>query len=156
MIPEAPTNKLILFIAEGAFSGLSPYAPGTAGTGVGVLLYLLIGDVSPRRYLFICAVVTAVGTWAADRAEKILGQKDASPIVIDEIAGFLISMFLVPSGWGFVIAGFFLFRIFDIIKPWPLMQLQDLHGGLGIMLDDVGAGIYTNIVLQIAAYVFSV
>lgn len=145
------TNAVILFIAQGAWSGKSPFAPGTAGTVVGVLLYLLVKGLGPAWYLAITAAVTVIGIWTAGRAEVLLGRKDAPSIVIDEIAGYLISMFLVPSGWGYVVAAFFLFRIFDIIKPFPLHRLQDLHGGLGVMIDDVGAGIYTNIVLQLAA-----
>lgn len=149
---EAFTKTVILFIAEGAYAGRSPFAPGTAGTIVGVLLYFLIRNCSPVWYLAVCLGTIVIGTWAAGRAEEILGKKDASPIVIDEIAGFFVSMFMVPAGWGYVVAGFFLFRLFDIWKPWPLQQVQDLHGGPGIMLDDVGAGIYTNIVLQGAAF----
>jgi len=145
------TNAVILFIAQGAWSGKSPFAPGTAGTVVGVLLYLLVKGLGPAGYLAITAAVTVIGIWTAGRAEVLLNRKDAPSIVIDEIAGYLISMFLVPSGWGFVVAAFFIFRVLDIIKPFPLYRLQDLHGGLGVMIDDVGAGIYTNIVLQFAA-----
>lgn len=144
-------KAFIIFIAEGAYAGKSPIAPGTAGTCVGVVLYLLMKNLSPLIYLSGCIAISLIGIWAAGHAEKILGKKDASPIVIDEIAGYLISMFLVPSGWWFVIAGFFIFRIFDIIKPWPLMQVQDLGGGPGVMLDDIGAGVYTNLTLQAAA-----
>jgi len=148
-------KTIILFIAEGAYSGKSPVAPGTFGTAVGVLLYLAMKNLSPLVYLSLCLLIILIGTWAAGHAEELLKKKDASPIVIDEIAGYLISMFLVPTGWGFVAAGFFIFRIFDIIKPWPLMRLQDLHGGPGIMLDDIGAGIYTNLALQVAVLFLS-
>ncbi len=150
-----PKNKIakivILFIAEGAYSGRSPFAPGTAGTVVGVLLYLLVKGLAPAWYLAAAAAVIVTGIWTAGRAEVLLGKKDAQSIVIDEIAGYLVAMFLVSSGWGFIAAGFLLFRFFDIVKPWPLKRLQDLHGGVGVMLDDIGAGIYTNIVLQLAA-----
>jgi phosphatidylglycerophosphatase A len=143
-------NSIILFIAQGAYSGRVRFAPGTAGTLVGVLLYFLIMGLSPMRYLALCLLIAIIGTWIAGKAEKQLGQTDAPSIVIDEIAGFLITMFMLPPSWGFIIAGFLLFRFFDILKPWPLKRLQDLHGGVGIMLDDIGAGIYANIVLQIA------
>jgi phosphatidylglycerophosphatase A len=145
-------NIIILFFAQGAYSGKFPIAPGTAGTAVGVLLYFLIKDISPLYYLFICIVVYGIGTWTSGEAEKLLGKKDASSIVIDEIAGFFVSMFMVPFGWGFVIAGFFLFRFFDILKPWPLNKLQNLRGGTGVMLDDIGAGIYVNAILQVSSY----
>ncbi len=144
---------VILFVAQGAWSGKSPVAPGTAGTVVGVLLYLLLKGLPLGWYLLACVLVTVLGIWAAGEAEKLIGKKDAPPIVIDEIAGYLISMALIPYGWGFIIAGFFLFRLFDIVKPWPFRQLQDLHGGLGVMIDDVGAGVYTNIVLHAAGYI---
>jgi phosphatidylglycerophosphatase A len=139
----------ILFIAEGAYSGRFPFAPGTAGTIAAIPLYLVMMQLSPAVYLSICGVIVGLGLWAAGQAETLLGKKDASSIVIDEIAGFLLSMFLVPPAWGYIVAGFLLFRVFDIIKPYPLRQLQDLHGGLGVMIDDIGAGIYTNAVLQI-------
>jgi phosphatidylglycerophosphatase A len=146
------SRAIILFIAEGAFSGRSPVAPGTAGTLVGVLLYLGARNTGSFLYILFTFLVCIIGTWAAGRAEQILGCKDCPFIVIDEIAGYLISMFLVPSGWGFIVAGFFLFRLFDIVKPWPLDGLQKIHGGPGVMLDDIGAGVYTNIVLQVAAH----
>ncbi len=145
-------QAVILFAAQGAGAGKSPVAPGTAGTLVGVLLYLLLRGLPPTWYLVACVLVVGLGTGAAGEAEKLLGKKDAQSIVIDEIAGYLVSMVLVPSGWGFVAAGFCLFRFFDIVKPWPLRRLQDLHGGLGVMLDDVGAGVYANIMLQLISY----
>ncbi len=146
------SRALILFIAEGAYSGRSPVAPGTAGTVVGVLIYLGIKNEGLYLYSMSVLLVCIAGIWAAGRAEKILGCKDCSSIVIDEIAGYLITMFLVPGGWGFIIAGFILFRLFDIIKPWPLHGLQNADGGLGVMLDDIGAGVYSNVLLQAGAY----
>jgi phosphatidylglycerophosphatase A len=143
-------QHVILFLAEGAYSGKSPFAPGTAGTVVGVLLYLLLAGLSLAWYLFACVLVVVVAVWSAGEAERLLGKKDDGSIVIDEIAGYLVSMLLLPSHWGFVLAAFLLFRVFDVIKPFPLRGLQDLHGGPGIVLDDIGAGIYTNLVLQIA------
>ncbi len=146
------TNAMILWIAQGGYSGRSPVAPGTAGTVVAVFLYLLLRGIGIATYAGVGVAVIVIGTWAAGRAETLLGGKDHSSIVIDEIAGLLVSLFLVPQGWGFVIAGFFLFRFFDIVKPWPLRGLQELPGGLGVMIDDLGAGIYTNVALQIAAH----
>lgn len=145
------TKAIIIFIAQGAYSGRFPVASGTAGTLVGVLLYWFMKGLAPAAYLVACAALLVIGTWAAGHAEVLFARKDSSLIVIDEVAGYLIAMFMVPVGCGFVLAGFFIFRLFDIIKPWPLMRLQDLHGGPGVMLDDVGAGVYTNITLQIVA-----
>ncbi len=146
------SRAIVLFIAEGAYAGKSPLAPGTAGTLVGVLLYLGIRNVNPLLYLSLTILLCIIGTWAAGKAEIILGKKDSPDIVIDEISGYLIAMFMVPAGWGYIAAGFFLFRLFDIIKPWPLDRLQKISGGLGVMLDDIGAGVYTNITLQITAH----
>lgn len=146
------SRAVILFFAQGACSGKAPVAPGTAGTVVGLLLYLGVRDLAPVFYALLVGLLCIVGTWTAGKAEALLGKEDDPSIVIDEIAGYLIALFLVPHGWTFVIAGFVLFRIFDIAKPWPVFQLQSFHGGLGIMLDDIAAGIYTNIVLQIAAF----
>jgi len=147
--PRGTGRSIILFIAQGAFSGRLPIAPGTAGTVVGVLLYLLLRDLGPAWYGAACAGIIAAGTWAAGRAERLLGSKDHPTIVIDEIAGYLISMAFVPFSWCAVTAGFFLFRLFDILKPWPIDRLQRIRGGAGVLVDDVGAGVYTNMVLQL-------
>jgi len=148
-------RAVILFISQGAYAGRSPVAPGTAGTVAGVFLYLGMKGLPAGHYLAVCVLVILVGMWVAGHAEIILGRTDSPSIVIDEIAGFLTAMFMVPSGWLFIVSGFLLFRVFDIMKPWPLKRLEDLHGGPGVMLDDVGAGVYTNIVLQIAAFLLS-
>jgi phosphatidylglycerophosphatase A len=153
MKKRSVSQHLILFLAEGAYSGKSPVAPGTAGTVVAVLLYLFLADLPPAAYFVVCVIVTGVAIATAHEAEKLLGTKDPGAIVIDEIAGFLVSMVLVPSGWAFIAAAFFLFRFFDVVKPWPLRRLQDLHGGPGIVFDDIGAGVYTNIMLHLAALI---
>lgn len=144
-------DNIILFIAQGAYSGRVPVAPGTAGTVVGVLLYLLIRGLSPAAYLGVSVLVVVLGAWASGEAEKLLGKKDSPSIVIDEIAGLLLSLFLIPGTWVYVLAAFCLFRFFDIVKPWPIKGLQKISGGAGVMIDDLAAGIGTNIVLQIAA-----
>jgi phosphatidylglycerophosphatase A len=146
-------RAVILFISQGAYAGRFPVAPGTAGTIVGIFLYAVMKNLAPGPYFTLCILISLLGTWAAGRAESILGTKDSASIVIDEIAGFLLAMFMVPTSWGFIAAGFLLFRAFDIVKPWPLRRLHELHGGLGVMLDDIGAGIYTNILLQLAVYI---
>jgi phosphatidylglycerophosphatase A len=145
------SNAVILFIAQGAYSGRFPVAPGTAGTVVGVLLFVGMSRLSLASYSALCVLMLLMGTWTAGRAEVLLGTRDSPSIVVDEIVGYLAAMLLVPHTWDFAAAGFVLFRVFDILKPWPLKRLQDLPGGPGVMLDDIGAAIYTNIVLQIAA-----
>jgi len=148
-------RAVILGIAQGAYAGRFPIAPGTAGTVVGLLLFLGMKNLAHVHYLGICVLVILIGTWTAGRAEVMLGCTDSPSIVIDEIAGYLVTMFMVPSGWSFAVSGFLIFRAFDIVKPWPLRRLQDLHGGAGVMLDDIGAGIYSNILLQLAALLIS-
>ncbi|OGW27152.1 MAG: hypothetical protein A2X56_11460, partial [Nitrospirae bacterium GWC2_57_13] len=129
-----------------------PVAPGTAGTLLGVLVYAVASGLSLVPYLLLCFALILLGTWAAGRAETILGGKDDSRIVIDEVAGYLVAMILIPSGWAFAVAGFFLFRFFDIVKPFPIYRMQRLKGGLGVMIDDLGAAVYTNIVLRIISW----
>ena len=145
-------KAVILFISQGAYAGRFPVAPGTAGTVVGVFLYLGMKGLPPAHYFAVCVLVILVGMLAAGHAEIILGRTDSPSIVIDEIAGYLTAMFMVPPGWLFIVSGFLIFRVFDIVKPWPLKRLEELHGGAGVMLDDVGAGIYTNLLLQVAVY----
>jgi phosphatidylglycerophosphatase A len=118
-----------------------------------VFIYLGMKGLHPMHYGAVCLLVILVGMWAAGHAEIILGRTDSPLIVIDEIAGFLTAMFMVPSSLFFIVSGFVIFRVFDITKPWPLRRLQELHGGPGVMLDDVGAGIYTNVLLQLAVHV---
>ncbi len=149
-------REVVLFLAQGAYSGRSPVAPGTAGTAVGVLVYLGMRSLKPEAYVLLCFLIVLVGIGTANQAERLLGKKDHPSIVIDEIAGYLVAMFMVPHGWGFVIAGFILFRIFDIIKPYPLKRLQNLQGGVGVMVDDIGAGIYVNILIRIVVELLNV
>lgn len=149
-------RSLILFIAQGGFSGRSPFAPGTAGSFAAVLLYLPASSLLWPAYVSAVLIVVIIGTWASGAAEVMLGKKDHPSIVIDEIAGFFITMFLVPPKWEYVIAGFLLFRLFDIWKPFPLYRLQYIRGGPGVMLDDIGAGIYANIVLRVVSGVLNI
>ncbi|HXY54177.1 MAG TPA: phosphatidylglycerophosphatase A [Nitrospirota bacterium] len=150
------TREVVLFMAQGAYSGRAPMAPGTAGTAVGVLAYLWMRRLSPGAYVLSCILIVLIGTWIAGQAEGLLGKKDHPSIVIDEIAGYLVSAAMLPGTWVFIIAAFVLFRFFDIMKPYPLKRLQNLHGGVGIMFDDIGAGVYTNLVLRIVAEAFNV
>lgn len=145
------TKGIVVFIAQAGYTGRLPIAPGTAGTLVGIPLYLGVKGFSPLAYACTWLLIFMIGLWAAGRAEVVLGRKDHPSIVIDEVVGYLLGMFLLPTGWVFVIVGFVIFRIFDIIKPFPLRHIQNLRGGLGVMIDDIGAGIYTNIVLRIVS-----
>ncbi len=143
-------NIIIKLLASGFGTGYSPVASGTAGTLVGVALFFLL----PQKYILPAAVVIFMaGVYISTEAEKLYGKKDSGKIVIDEIAGYLFSLaFMPPAGFGsqkwlFASAGFVLFRIFDVWKPFPARGAQELRGGWGVMLDDLIAGIYTNAVL---------
>ena len=146
-------HTLILIIATGCYSGYLPIAPGTWGSLVGLLLVFLLHNLSLTVYLAVVAGLFLVGSFAAGEAEKILDNRDPGAVVIDEIVGMLIAMVAVPLTPLTMILGFILFRIFDILKPFPVNIFdQRFHGGLGIMLDDVIAGIYSLIVLQLILF----
>jgi phosphatidylglycerophosphatase A len=146
-------RRLIIFIATGAYAGYVPLAPGTAGAVVGLVvgrfLFAPLWQRSPTAFLMMFGVAFIVGCVVAGSAEKTLAEHDSPHIVLDEIFGMMATMFLNPISWGCMIGGFALFRLFDIIKPWPAHRLEHAPGGLGVMLDDLAAGIYANLVLQI-------
>jgi phosphatidylglycerophosphatase A len=146
-------SGLVVFLASGCWSGFVPYLPGTAGTLVGLALYwLLLQHISPLGYLLVLLCLILLGSVLCGKAEGYLGKQDAAPIVLDEMVGYLTSLAALPCKpltlWG----GFFLFRLFDITKPPPARQIQSLRGGWGVMLDDVVAGIYANLVLRVLLY----
>ena len=129
-------------------AGCAPRAPGTVGTLAAIPLYLLISGFSLPAYLAMVILVTLVGTWASDRLSRELGQHDHSGIVIDEVAGFLITMAFAAITSFTLVAGFLLFRFFDIVKPWPIRALDErVGGGFGIMLDDIIAGVFAGVCL---------
>jgi len=139
-------------LAFGFGSGLAPVAPGTFGTLAAVPLYLTMARLPLAAYLAVLAVVILAGIWICGRTSRDLGVHDHGGIVWDEFAGFLVTMTAAPAGWPWVVAGFLLFRLFDILKPWPIGWLdRRVKGGLGIMLDDLLAGLYGWVVLQLAA-----
>lgn len=129
--------------------GYIPFASGTFGTLVGLILSLIIKP-SLQYQTIIILSCSITGIFAASAAEKIFMQKDSGKIVIDELAGFYVSSFHLPQTSGFLFASFLLFRFFDILKPFPVRSLErSLPGGIGVMADDIMAGIYTNIILQL-------
>jgi phosphatidylglycerophosphatase A len=142
-------RKIVLFVATGAGSGYSPIAPGTAGSAVGLLLYALLAGLPTAGYALAVAATAVVGVWAADRAERIFARKDDGRITVDEVAGMLVSLVALPVRLDVAVSAFFLFRLFDIIKPPPIRTLERLEGGLGVVADDLAAGIYANVVGQI-------
>ena len=146
-------DKILLFIAQGFGTGQLPKMPGTWGSLVGIPFYWLMHDLSLMSYLAITILFFIFGCWLCGQASKQLGQHDHPSIVWDEIVGFLFTMVAVPYGWGWIIAGFLLFRLFDIWKPWPIAWAdKQIKGGTGVMVDDVIAAIYACIVLHILVF----
>lgn len=140
------------FFAFGFGSGLAAKAPGTFGTLAAIPLYLLLAQLSLPLYLVAIVLSFIVGVWLCGESSELLGVHDHSGIVWDEFVGFWITMIAAPAGWLWIVVGFGLFRLFDIWKPWPISVLDaKVHGGLGIMVDDVLAGVYALIVLQLLA-----
>ena len=150
--PELAALKLsnpLHLLALGFGTGLSPVMPGTMGTLAAIPLYLLIQGLSPLWYLLILVLGFVAGIWICNAATKAIGRHDHGAIVWDEIIGFGITMFAAPSGAVWILAGFVLFRFFDIVKPWPIRWFdRRIHGGFGIMFDDVIAGLFALACLQ--------
>jgi len=158
MTTKADMKNPVHFLAFGFGSGLAPKAPGTFGTLIAMPIWYLLAQCQWPVYLAVTLAIIAVGPWICGRTADDLGVHDHSGIVWDEIAGYLITMIAAPSGWQWVVIGFVLFRFFDILKPWPIGWVdRRVHGGLGIMLDDVLAALYAWAILQaVALYVSSV
>lgn len=141
------------FLACGFGSGAMPWAPGTFGTLIAIPIYLLLCGINIWFYLAILCVGIVVGIWLCERTEKAIKVPDHSGIVWDEILGYLLTMLGLPHGIWWILSGFLLFRLFDIWKPWPISYVnQHVHGGLGIVLDDLFAAIPALIVLQAANF----
>jgi phosphatidylglycerophosphatase A len=129
--------------------GRAPLAPGTVASAVtAVLLWLL--HPPPEALVALLVVVTALGTWAADEAERALGGKDPGAIVVDEVAGMVLAVLAVPLTPAALTAGFLLFRVFDVVKPFPANVAQKLRGGAGVMADDLIAGVYALALVLLA------
>ena len=144
--------RLIKFIATGFYSGYFPIAPGTAGSVVGILIYLAVisYQLSAISYFLITASIVVIGIRVSGKAEDIFQKKDSQKIVIDEIAGMLISLFMLPPEFLTILSGFLIFRIIDITKPFHI--LERLPHGFGVMMDDIAAGVSTNIILQVVSH----
>ena len=142
----------IHLLAFGFGSGAFPKAPGTAGTLAAVPIYLLMQPLSGGLYLLLVGLMFIFGIWLCGRASQDLGVHDHGGIVWDEWVGLLLTLWLAPVGWVWLCSGFLLFRVFDILKPWPIGWLdRRVEGGLGIMLDDLVAGLFAFTLLQLAA-----
>lgn len=142
-------NRLAMFLATAGYVGFFPIAPGTAGSAAGLLVYAAVRSAhSPSIEIAAIVVTLVAGIWAAGVVERALG-KDPGPVVIDEVLGMLVTLALLDVTIAGAVVGFFIFRVFDVVKPYPAGRLEHLHGGSGIMLDDAMAGIYANLVLRL-------
>lgn len=142
-------TRLAVFIATAGYCGYFPIAPGTVGSAAGLVVYLIVWwTQSPVVEALLIAAVFAAGIWAASIAERYFGGIDPGPVVIDEVLGMLVTLAFMRVNLPIAIAGFVLFRIFDVIKPFPAGRFEALHGGLGVMADDGMAAIYANLTLR--------
>jgi phosphatidylglycerophosphatase A len=145
--------RLGLFVATCGYIGYLPVAPGTFGSAVGLVLFALIrwsGSVAIE--LGAIALLLALGVWSGNLAEQHFGRVDPAPVVLDEVAGMLITLALIPVTLSGAFVGFFIFRLFDVIKPWPANRLEALPGGLGMMADDAMAAVYGNVAMRILVF----
>ena len=153
--PKLLRNPLHL-LSLGFGSGLMPVAPGTFGTLVAIPFYLLIAQLELPYYLAFILLAFGLGVYLCQYTSATLGVHDHSGIVWDEFVGFWITMIAVPVTWQWIVGGFVLFRLFDIVKPWPVKIVDKrMTGGFGIMFDDVLAGLYALCCLQLALYLLA-
>jgi phosphatidylglycerophosphatase A len=148
-------TKLAVFIATVGYCGYFPFAPGTVGSAAGLVFYALVWWTQSQAVEVALIVgLFAAGVWAGTTAERYFGGVDPGPIVMDEVVGMLITLAFIPVGWSGALAGFVLFRLFDVIKPFPAGRLEALHGGLGVMADDAMAAVYANVSLRVLMWAF--
>jgi phosphatidylglycerophosphatase A len=144
--------RLALFVCTFGGVGYSPVAPGTAGSAAGLVVYaaLRLAGATPGVEALVIGIIIVAGVWSGTMAERHFGTTDPGPGVIDEVAGMLVTLYALPTGWVMAIGGFFLFRALDVFKPYPAQRFERLHGGLGMMADDVMVAIYGNLLLRAA------
>jgi phosphatidylglycerophosphatase A len=136
-----------LIVASVCGIGYIPFAPGTFGSAAGLVLWMLMPAATPV-HLAAIIIVFAIGSWTGTAAEEHFGRTDPGQVVIDEVLGMLVTLFMNPVGWRGALVAFVLFRLFDIVKPYPADRLERLPGGIGVMGDDAMAGIYANLTLR--------
>ncbi len=138
-------------IATFFYLGYSPFAPGTVGTLGAIAFFYLLSQFSTLVYVLFFLGFTIISIWSSREAEGIFGKTDPRQVVADEVCGYLVTMFLISPSIRNIILGFLLFRLFDILKPPPARRAERVRGGFGIVIDDVVAGIYANIILQVVS-----
>jgi len=136
------SGKIALVLSTWFGTGLFPVAPGTCGTIAAIPVVLLCWKFSITYRILCLAIIIVTATWASDRSQAMLTLPDPPAIVIDEVAGFLLAVFFLPTSWSVICLGFIFFRLFDIIKPFPIKQAERMYGGIGIVMDDILAGLY--------------
>jgi phosphatidylglycerophosphatase A len=147
-------TRLAVFVATVGYCGYFPFAPGTVGSAAGLIVNLLVRwGQTPLIEIGLIVALFAAGVWAGTTAERYFGGIDPGPIVIDEVVGMLITLAFIPVGLSGALAGFVLFRIFDVVKPYPAGRFERLHGGLGVMADDAMAAVYANVSLRLIIWI---
>jgi phosphatidylglycerophosphatase A len=153
MTPPTPRSRLAVAVATFGYVGFVPMAPGTVGAAAAIPLFLLLRWAGPTSLeIAACLFLIVFGAWSARLTEEALGVEDPGPVVIDEVVGMLVSLLWLPASWPVIIAAFLAFRVFDIVKPWPANRLEHVPGGWGVMADDVMAGVYANLVVQLLVW----
>jgi phosphatidylglycerophosphatase A len=147
-------DRVALLISTVLGIGYAPVAPGTFGSAAGLLLWWLLPR-APWAHGVTIVLLSLIGAWSGGRAEKHFGRRDPGQVVIDEVLGMLITLFMNPVGWTGALCGFLLFRIADIVKPYPANRLENLHGGAGVMADDAMAAVYANLALRAGLWVLA-
>ena len=147
-------TRLAVFLATVGYCGYSPIAPGTVGSAAGLVVYLLVWWAQwPLFEAALILVLFVTGVWAGTTSERYFGGIDPGPIVLDEVVGMLMTLAFIPVGMTGALIGFLLFRLFDVLKPFPAGRFETLHGGLGVMADDAMAAIYANLALRLVLWV---
>jgi phosphatidylglycerophosphatase A len=151
-IPPQVWSNPLYFIAFGFGTGVVPFAPGTVGTLGAALIYILIQPLPLITYLIFVTLFILVSIWVSEKVSKQINVHDHPGMCIDEFAGFFVTMIHAPHGLGWVLYGFILFRLFDIWKPWPINIIDErVHGGFGMILDDIVAGLFACFIIQLTA-----
>lgn len=149
-----PVERAALLISTALGVGYVPFAPGTFGSAAGLVLWWLL-PASPVVHAVVIAALFLVGAWSGSVAERHFQRSDPGQVVIDEVLGMLMTLFMVPVGWPGALAAFLLFRAADIVKPYPANRLERLPGGVGVMADDAMAAVYANLALRATLWVLA-
>lgn len=146
-------TRTAVFVATFGYIGYAPIAPGTFGSAAGLAIFFLL-RLTGLPWMEPVAIVAlfAAGAWAGNVAERYFGGIDPGPVVIDEVLGMLVTLMFVPVSWAGALAGFLIFRVLDVVKPWPARQMESLHGGVGVMADDAMAAVYGNLLMWLLVW----